>query len=182
MFKKITFIILFFNILTLNLLAFSQKDVDIYENNFSQNKLLEVKEINDSYYIISSRLIFDEKSNVPKLTLISKAILFQYLKKKDKKTESVILKEFQTSFSWKKNKKEYLFSFIKKDNVTLIYTKNKKKENKSILYEEIERLEEIENKNILIYEELKSLYLQIADIKNYNIQIDKIMEIKFNEF
>jgi hypothetical protein len=182
MIKKITFIILFLNILTLNLLAVSDKDMKIYENNFNKDELLKVKEINNSYYIISSKIDFEEKDNIQQLTLISKAVLFQYLKKKDKKLKSLILKNFQTSFSWKKDKKEYLFSFIKKDNVQLIYIENKKKENKSILYKEIKKLEKIKNKNLLIHKELKSLYFQIADMNNYNIQVDKIMEIKFNEF
>jgi hypothetical protein len=177
---KIVFLSLF---VVLNLFGYSQKDlVKIYEINFKENELLKVKEIDNHYFIVSSTFLFDNKKNINKLSLLSKAILFQYLKKQDKKIQSLELQKFQTAFSWKKNQKEYLFSFIPKSLVRPIYIKSKNMQTEDIIYKEIKNLEKIKKKNIVIHEQLKSLYFQISDIKNYNIQAEKIMEMKFNDF
>jgi hypothetical protein len=176
-------VVLLFIFCLTHLFAYSQKElISIYETNFNQEKLLQVKEIDNHYFIVSSTFIFDNKKNINKLSLISKAILFQYLKKQDKKIQSLELQKFQTAFSWKKNQKEYLFSFIPKSLVRPIYIKSKNMQTEDIIYKEIKNLEKIKKKNIVIHEQLKSLYFQISDIKNYNIQAEKIMEMKFNDF
>jgi hypothetical protein len=165
-----------------HVISYSQKElINVYEKSFNPDKLLQVKEIDNHYFIVSSVFMFDKTKNTSKLSLLSKAILFQYLKKRDKKITSLELKNFKNAFSWKKNKKEYLFSFISKSSVKYIYTKAKNTKSNDIIYKEI-KLESIDKKSIMIHEQLKSLYFQISDMKHYNIQIDKIMEAKFHDF
>ena len=170
--------ILFFLLTLLSLFAFSQRDlISIYENNFSTDELLKVKEINNHYFIVSSTIKFDRRNN-NKLNLISKAILFQYLKNQDIKIKGLELKQFQNALSWEKNHREYLFNFIKKENVNPLYELNISEEN-NIILEEIKLLEELKDKNETIHQQLKSLYFQKADIENYNREMDMIMKLKY---
>jgi hypothetical protein len=176
---KIIFSLLF---VFINLSAFSTKDlIELYENNFKEDKLLQVKEIDNYYFIVSSSIPFSDRKDTNKLELLSKFLLFKYLKEKDKKIESLELTKFKTALSWQKSSKKYLFSFIKKDNVKSIYLKNKDTTLQLTLDNEIKTLEDFKDKNITIYEQLKELYYQNADMDNYNKQMDSIMKVKFNE-
>lgn len=176
---KIIFSLLF---IFINLFAFSTKDlIGLYENNFKVDKLLQVKEIDDYYFIVSSTVQFNHRKDTDKLELLSKSLLFKYLKKRDKKIESLELTKLNTALSWQKSSKSYLFSFIKKKNVKSIYIKNTETRLQVTLDNEIKTLEDLKDKNITIYKQLKELYYQNADMDNYNKQMDLIMKVKFNE-
>ena len=176
--KKSIFLI---GILSINLFGFSVQELkEIYYKNFIKSDFLKVKEINNYYFILSSTTIKSDRDEIQKLTLISKYLLFNYLKKRDNNLSSISIKEFQSPLTWKETNKNYLFSFVKKDFITNIYIKSKEI-NSTIIDNEIEQLNKIKNKNLDDYQLLKNFYLIKGDMDNYNKTVDNIMELKFNE-
>lgn len=176
---KIIFLLLF---ISLTLFGYTQKDLaSLYESNYTKDEYLKVKIIEDNYFVVSSSIKLGRTSN-RRLTTIAKRLLFKYIKKSDKDINSLELQQFQSGLVWSTEHKNFMLSYIKKENVIKIYTSNNEIQNNTILQDEIKTLENLKDKNIQIHKQLKSLYFQNGDIDNYNKQIEIIMNLKFKGF
>jgi len=174
-------IALLFFLLFSNLIALSSVEaVKIYEKNFKKDTILEVKELDGYYIVLSSTINFGIDEN-RKLNLIAKHLILKHLKKNDKKITAITLHGFRNAAQWKSEDRLYLLSFVKQEGVGPDYTPVKKREDKSILDDEIILLEQSRNKDEVIHEQLKNLYFQKGDMENYNKEVDILMDKKFNE-
>ena len=158
----------------------TQNIIKLYEKNFKKSTVLQVKELNGYYIVLTSTINFGIEET-RKLNLIAKHQIFEYLKKSDKKITSITFNGFQNAVQWKDEDRLYLLSFVKRDKVIPDYTPMKKKEGKSVIDEEIILLKQLRNKDVVIHKQLKNLYFQKGDIVNYNREIDILMYKKFNE-
>ncbi len=154
--------------------------VKLYENNFKRDTILEVKEL-DGYYIILSSTINFGIDESRKLNLIAKYLILKHLKKNNKKITAITLHGFSNAAQWKNEDRLYLLSFVKQNGVETDYAPVKKRENRSILDDEIALLEQSRNKDEVIHRQLKNLYFQKGDMENYNREVDILMDKKFNE-
>jgi hypothetical protein len=164
------------------LFPFSSADIiQLYKKNFTQKELLKIKQV-DGYYIILSSTIDFGQNESQKLNLIAKRLILRFLKKNDKRINSLIIQNFQNAITWKKTNHIYLLSFVKIDNVISKYETLNDSNQSSILENEVKYLENIKDKTLPIHQQLKSLYFQKGDMENYGKEIDILMEYKFKGF
>ncbi len=114
------------------------------------------------------------------MALLSKALLFRFVKETNKKVTGLELQHFNIKAMWEESGR--LFS------VCTIELKDMKKKYEpamdngfSALKDEIAKLEAIEKKTTEIHEQLKELYFITGDLENFDKQTDILMDIKFNE-
>ena len=166
--------------LTVILYAFTHDSlVKIYENHFDKNRLYEVKEIEKHYFIINSTPFMDRQAQ-KQLILLSKALLLRYYQTEDKNITGLELKEFKKGLTWKKDSRLFMLCYIEKNNIKKTYTKADNTM-QNIIHEEIQKFENIKDKNLTIHQQLKGLYFQNGNFEKYNQEMDLIMEMKFDE-
>lgn len=173
-------IILILSVFVLNTYGFSQEELkQIYKKEFQPTEHFVVKEIDEYYFILSSTKSNNRKNILP---LVSKGLLLKHYQKKDLKIEELKLQAFVSSLTWNKKDRTYLLSFIKKEKVKPIYRCFPKETNSTLIINKIKILKNIKNKTIQTHQSLKKLYFLNKDMKNYNKEVNLLMELKFNDF
>lgn len=154
--------------------------VNDYKKYFDLTKPYQIKEEEGNYYILVSSPFLDADARRG-MILISKAILFKFLKENDKNLTSIDIERFTPEISWENNGRLFLVSIVNKKNIKRYYNEAYPTEYHNAVLSEIKQLVSIPQKNKDIHERLKELYFLIGDFDNYNKEVDIIMDIIFNE-
>lgn len=181
--------------------------INTYFRDMTSDGIEEITIGNKDYYcVISSTLNFNDESNFEiqrELECVGKSLLFQHLKKNAPNMKSLRVKEWFNGIMWSQKNLICMFCYIEKKNLQPIilqnepenkktqsdYSKTNMEEDyisitnaKKTIDFEIEKLKNvirIDPKDLNAYKELYKFYYANGNLKEANITIDKIMDLKF---
>ena len=132
----------------------------------SADKFQQIQQDDRNYYIVVSSIFKDviEKQN---LLLLAKAELYYFLREFDEKLAGIEFSASKLEY-FEDTSRLFLVVEINKNRVIKNYNTKDTEKHLILIMESIERLEKSRNKNRLVYEQLKDLYLIIGDFDGYD--------------